>query len=139
LARLKLDQDTLGLSSLMERITRVRVKDCFKDDDDETIYFIVHRGEMGKALGKGGVNVKKVQQILDKKIRVIEYNDDLAAFVRNVIYPVEVEEVKVDENTVIIKDSRKKTKSLLIGRESRNLNILKRAVRRFFNVEVKVE
>jgi len=123
----------------MERITRVRVKDCFKDDDDETIYFIVHRGEMGKALGKGGVNVKKVQQILDKKIRVIEYNDDLAAFVRNVIYPVEVEEVKVDENTVIIKDSRKKTKSLLIGRESRNLNILKRAVRRFFNVEVKVE
>ena len=139
MARLKLDQDTLGLSSLMERITRVRVKDCFKDDDDETIYFIVHRGEMGKALGKGGVNVKKVQQILDKKIRVIEYNDDLAAFVRNVIYPVEVEEVKVDENTVIIKDSRKKTKSLLIGRESRNLNILKRAVRRFFNVEVKVE
>jgi len=139
LARLKLDQDALGLSSLMEKITRVRVKDCFKDDDDETIYFIVHRGEMGKALGKGGANIKKVQQVLDKKIRVIEYNDDLVAFVKNVIYPVEVEEINVDNNTVIIKDSRKKTKSLLIGRESRNLNIIKRAVRRFFNVEVKVE
>jgi len=123
----------------MEKITRVRVKDCFKDDDDETIYFIVHRGEMGKALGKGGANIKKVQQVLDKKIRVIEYNDDLVAFVKNVIYPVEVEEINVDNNTVIIKDSRKKTKSLLIGRESRNLNIIKRAVRRFFNVEVKVE
>ena len=36
------------LSSLMERIARVRVKDCFKDN--ETIYFVVATGEMGKAL-----------------------------------------------------------------------------------------
>jgi N utilization substance protein A len=121
----------------MERITRARVKDCFKDD--ETIYFVVGRGEMGKALGKGGSNIKKVQQEMGKKIKVIEYNDHLVTFVKNVIAPVEVEEITVEDNVVLIKDSRRKTKSLLIGRNGKNLNLIKRAVRRFFNAEVKIE
>ena len=122
----------------MERITRVRVKDCFKEDD--TIYFIVGTGELGKAIGKGAINIKKVQQEIGKKIKVIEFRSNIAAFVRNVIYPLKVEDVVEEEGTVKIKERSKKTKSLLIGREAKNLKLINRAVKRFFNVnEVIVE
>lgn len=137
--RLKLDQETLELSSLMERITNARVKDCFKDDANETIYLIVAPGELGKAVGKGGSNIRLVQEKIGKKIRVIEFNENLASFIRNLIYPLNVAEIKEEAGEVIIRDDNKKTKSLLIGREGRNLKLLNRAVRRFFSVnEVKV-
>ncbi len=136
MVRLKLDQDSLGLSSLMERITGARVKDCFQDE--ETIYFVVSPGEMGKAIGKGGSNIRRVQQEFHKKIKVVEFNADPVVFIQHFIYPLSVEEISVEDNFFVIKDTSKKTKSLLIGRDSRNLKQLNRAVQRFFNKEVKV-
>jgi transcription termination/antitermination protein NusA len=139
MARVKLDQETLGLSSLMERITGARVKDCFRDDADETIYFIVEIGQLGKAVGKGGVNIKRVQREFNKKIKVIEFRSNVASFIKNIIYPLKVEEILQEDNIIFIKESSKKTKSLLIGREGKNLKLINRAVKRFFDVnEVKV-
>lgn len=136
MSRLKLDQGDLALSSLMERVTHARVKDCFQDAD--TIYFVVAAGEMGKAVGKGGVNIKKAQEELGKRIKVIEFKENVSDFVRSIIYPLVVETITEENGVVLIKDNNKKTKSLLIGRESRNLQLLNRAVKRFYNVEVKV-
>jgi len=136
MVRLKLDQDSLGLSSLIERMTNSKVKDCF--GDDENFYIIVPRGEMGRILGKNGSTIKKVQAKLAKKVKVIEYKDNVIDFVRAVIYPVRVEEIIEEDGIIYIKDSQKKTKSLLIGREGRNLKLISRAVQRFFNVELKV-
>ncbi|MDP3733666.1 MAG: NusA-like transcription termination signal-binding factor [Nanoarchaeota archaeon] len=136
MSRVKLDQETLGLSSLLEKRTHALVKDCFKDN--ETIYFVVAQGEMGKALGKGAENVRRLQQELGKRIRIIEYADTVIDFIRNIISPLRVEEIVEENSIVYLKDSRKKTKSLLIGRDGRNLQLIQRAVTRFFNVEVKV-
>ena len=136
MVRVKLDQETLGLSSLMERVTQTRVKDCFQDND--TIYFVVAPGDLGKAIGKGGVNVKRVQNELGKRIKVIEYSDDLARFIRNIIYPLSIEKITIQENKVLLEDQSKKAKSLLIGREGKHLELINRAIQRFFNVEVVV-
>jgi len=136
--RLKLDQDVLGLSSLMERMTGARVKDCFKDESTQTIYFIVAPGELGKAVGKGGANVHRLQNELGKRIKIVEYREEISQFIKNIIYPLTVAEVVEEENQILLKDSNKKTKSLLIGREGRNLILLNRAVQRFFNKEVKI-
>ncbi|MBI4983023.1 KH domain-containing protein [Candidatus Woesearchaeota archaeon] len=86
--RLKLEQETLGLSSVLERIARVRVKDCFKDDNNKTIYFIVEVGDLGKAIGKGGVNIRVVQQELGRRVRVVEYRNNVSDFVKSFIYPI---------------------------------------------------
>ena len=134
--RFKLDQDTLALSSFLEKLARIRVKDCFKDR--ETIFFVVPKGSMGKALGKGAINVKKLQRDLNSKIRLIEHDDEVVKFIQNVISPLKVEEIEEQEEFILVRDSSKKTKSLLIGRDGRNLQTLNRAVKRFFNKEVKV-
>jgi len=137
LVRLKLDQEVFGLSALLERLTRTRVLDCFQDK--ETVYFVVAKGDLGRALGKGGSNIQRIQREFGgKRVKVIEHRNQVESFVRNVIYPIKVEEIFVEEGTVFIKDTRKKTKSLLIGRDGVNLNNIKRAVSRFFNVDVKV-
>jgi transcription termination/antitermination protein NusA len=136
MVRLKLDPEILGLSSLMERITRARVKDCFREDD--IVYFIVAPGELGKAIGKGGSNIKKVQQQLGKQIKVIEFRDDPVVFVRNLIYPVKVEEIVLEGEEVFIKDSNKRIKGQLIGRDKSNINLINKIAKRFFDVEIKV-
>jgi NusA-like KH domain protein len=139
MVRLRLDSETLGLSTILERIARVKVKDCFKWDDNDTVYFIVEFGHLGKAVGKNAVNVKRIQQELNKKVRIIEYNPDVIRFVKNVIYPFKVETVIEEDGEIVIKDQSRKTKSLLIGRDSKNLKLINRAVKRFFSIkEVKV-
>jgi len=137
MVRVKLDQETVGLSLVMENVSGARVKDCFQDDD--TIYFIVAQGEIGKAIGKSGMNIKRVQDELHKKIKVVEFRERMEDFVRNIIYPVSVQEIVEEENAIILKDNSSKTKGLLIGRSGKNLKFINRAVQRFFGKEVKVE
>lgn len=137
MARIKLDQESLGLSLILERIAHVRVKDSFVFND--IAYFIVHEGQVGKAIGKGAINLKKVQHQIQKKVRVIEYNDDVKKFAANVISPVRVEEILQENEVLIIRDSNKKTKGLLFGRDGKNLKMIERAVKRFFDVVIKIE
>lgn len=137
--RLKLDQNALALSSMLERVAGVQVKDSFMDEEGETIYFIVAPGELGRAIGKGGMNIKRLGEELGKRIRISEYRDNVLEFVRGFIYPATVAEVVQEGNEVLIKDESRKTKSLLIGRGGKNIKLLNRAVKRFFSInEVKV-
>jgi len=127
----------MGLSSLMERITKAKVKDCFTDEEG-TVFFVIAPGELGKAIGKGASNIKKMQQELQRKIRVIEFNDNVVEFVKNIVYPLHLHSITTEQDTIIIKETNKKAKSLLIGRQARNLKLINRAVKRFFPYEIKV-
>ncbi len=130
------DQELLGLMSLLGKLTRARIKDCFKEDD--VFYCVVERGEIGKAIGKHGANIKKIRETIKRNVKMIEYGSTPAAFVRNLIFPTRVEEIREVDGVVEIVGGDKKTKGLLIGRDGKNLNFLNRAVKRFFPVEVKV-
>ena len=127
----------MGLSLLMEKITKAKVKDCFTDEEG-IIYFVVAPGELGKAIGKGASNIKRLQQELQRKIRIIEFSDNVAEFVKNIIYPLRIESITEEQETVVIKETNKKAKSLLIGRQGKNLKLINRAVKRFFPHQIKV-
>ena len=135
--RLKLDQETLGLSSLIEGMLRVKVMDCFMEE--EMIYVVVPAGELGRAIGKGGSTLHRLQDKLQKRVKLIEYRDNLLEFVRSAIHPLQVEEMVQQEGKLVLRDHSPKTKGLLIGRGGRNLQVINRAVQRFFSTEVVVE
>lgn len=130
------DQEILGLMNLISSLTRARVKDCFKEND--VFYCIVEKGEIGKAIGKKGINIQRLGQMLKRRVRMIEYGTTPAELVANLIYPTKVEEIREQEKIVEIVGGNKQTKSMLIGRDSKNLKFLNRVVQRFFDVEVKV-
>ncbi len=130
------NQELLGIMDIFGKITHVSVKDCFRDED--TLYFIVDKMDIGKAIGKGAENIKKIKQRLNKNVRVIAYGNNVVSFVKNFIYPTKVDDIAEEEGVVSIRSEDRKVKGLLVGRDGKNLKLINKAVKRFFDVEVKV-
>ncbi len=134
--KIKYDVNIIKYISLFESVTKAKVKDCIVND---RITFIVHENEIGKAIGKSGNNIRKIKDMLQKNVKVVEFNQDVLQFVRNMIYPLQVRDIKEEEKVVTITGPDTKTKALLIGRESKNLENLTNVVKRYFDVkEMKV-
>ena len=130
--KIKYDIDLMKFISLFESISRVNVKDCISG---EPLIFVVNQGDIARAIGKNASNIRRVENLLKKKIKVVEFNDDVCEFVRNLIAPLKVAEVSKDENKIMIKDPDTKTKGMIIGRDSTNLKKTKDIVLRYFQVE----
>ncbi|MBR9691293.1 NusA-like transcription termination signal-binding factor [Candidatus Woesearchaeota archaeon] len=129
--------DLMKYMSLFEKITRVNAKDCFKQA--EKIVFIVSEGLAGKAVGQKGVNIKKMEGLFKKKIKIIELSDDLIDFVKNVIHPLGAREIKEEDGVVTIIPVDSQTRGYLIGREAVNLRGFEEVVKRYFDIkEIKV-
>lgn len=135
--RIKFDINIMKFISMFESLTNAKVKDCI--DTEGMLVFIVEQGEMAKAIGKKGINVKKIENIIKKKIKVIEYSSALIEFVQNVIMPLRAEEITEENKIVTIKSPNSQTRGLLIGRSAVNLRGFEKIVQRYFDVkEIKV-
>jgi len=130
--RIKYNIDVMKYISLFESMTGAKVKDCIVND---TIVFIIHENEMGKAIGKQGSNIKRVENTLKKKIKLAEFNDDISQFIQNLIYPLKAKEIKEEEGIVTIYGPDTKTRGMLIGRDRHNINSVSDIVKRYFKVE----
>jgi transcription termination/antitermination protein NusA len=137
MVRVKLDLENVGYSTIFEKITRTHARDSFPTDD--TLFFVVNPGFLGKALGKGATNIRTLQQRLNKKIRIIEYSSSSQTFVERLIYPLKVERIEDREDAIVICETQKTTKGKIIGRGGANLKIFSEIVSRFFGKELKVE
>ncbi len=126
----KLDIEAMQTTTLFERVTRAHVKDCIRGTDQVT--FIVAPGEMAKAIGKGGANVKKVTAMLKKPVVLIEYNEDPVAFVTSLV-KVKNTDISRDENTIRIQCADTRTKGQVYGRERENLKHIQSLVDRCYN------
>ena len=132
MSKIKYDIHLMNYMKLFENLTRARLKDCI---DNEHLIFIVEENEIGKAIGKGGSNIRRLEELFKKKIKVAEFSPDVRQFIRNFVMPLQVDEIR-DENSIItISGPDTKTKGLLIGRDRKNINYLKEVVGRYFKVE----
>ncbi|MBW2997246.1 NusA-like transcription termination signal-binding factor [Candidatus Woesearchaeota archaeon] len=133
------DQDTMKKMALFEQITRAKLKDFFDDPVQERLVFIVDPGELWRALGKGSANVKKLERAFNRKIKIVEFNNDLITFIKNMAHPLKVHDVTEEDGVVTIRHDDMQTKGLLIGKNARNLRNMETNVRRYFELkEIKV-
>ncbi len=130
--KIRYDANIIKFISLFESVTRAKVKDCMIN---ERVVFIVHENEIGKAIGKNGINVRKLENIIKKKIKIVEFSSDVLQFIRNMIYPLQIKDMKNEDGIIKITGNDTKTKALLIGRESRNLKNLRNVVKRYFEIK----
>lgn len=135
---MKLDIKTIGYINAFENLTKVGIKDCFIDKN-ENIVFIVNFGDAGKAIGRAGANIKRLSNMLKKKIRVIEFNNDPAKFITNAIHPLRVQEIKVEGRIITLKAESMQEKAKLIGRDRQNLKALQELISKYFDYEIKIE
>ena len=138
--KIKYDVEGLKLISFFGKLTKVHPKDFFSDDFNNLI-FVVPSDKIGLAVGKGGANVKKLKDLSKKNVRVIAFDEDAVAFVRNVIRPVKVSDAVLTDNIIVLTSEDTKSRGVLIGRNAANLRNIESIVKRFFPSieEVKVE
>ena len=134
---MKYNLDSINLRVLFENTSGIQLKDCIVKEDK--VIYITKGGDIGKAVGKNGINVKKVANLVKKNLKVVEFSEDLTQFIKNYIYPIIPESVSLEDKTVKIKINGMKEKGIVIGRESKNLKELKDVVSKYFKVlDIKV-
>ncbi len=133
------DENTLKKMTLFESITGAKLKDFFDDEVQGRLVFIVSPGNLWRALGKGSVNVKKLEKSFGRKIKIVEFNADLITFIKNMAHPLKINDVIEEDGIVTIRHEDMQTKGLLIGKNARNLRNMETNIRRYFEVkEIKV-
>ncbi|MGV8171595.1 MAG: NusA-like transcription termination signal-binding factor [Candidatus Woesearchaeota archaeon] len=127
------DIDLIKIINLFEQVTHARVKEAFYMKD--VLVFIVFEGDKFKALGKNLVNLHKIEDMLQKKVKIVEFNSDTIKFITNLIYPFKVESIVQNDKVITITDSDTKTKGLLIGAKAQNLRMYEGIVKKYFEIE----
>jgi N utilization substance protein A len=131
LAKRVLDQASLQTILFFEKATGARLKDYVP----EYGIFIVEQGDMGKAIGKNASTIKRLEYMLKKRVLLTEFNDDVTLFVKNLVYPAEVSDIKEAERVVTIHGKDTKSKGMIIGRDRSRLNQIKEIVKRHFEID----
>ena len=136
--KIKLTSDELRLMSLFQSITSVTARDCVVDEKMDRVIFIVNKGQMGLAIGKGGMTIRQLQNVVAKKVELVEYSDDASDFVRNILNPQMVNEVRITQRTdgskqaVVLVDAKRK--GVVVGKEGRNAEKARLLAKRYFQI-----
>jgi len=121
--------------NLFEKITRIRVQHCF--NYNSTIIFVVPPQLISKALGEGGKNVKRLSEILEKRVKVIALpfgKNDIEKFILAIIYPLKIKGIDTREGALII-NAGMQSKAALIGRNKIRLGEMKEILEQYFGIK----
>jgi N utilization substance protein A len=135
---IKLTSDELRLISLFSSVTSATARDCIVDDKMDRVIFVVNKGQMGLAIGKGGVTIKQLQQVVGRKVELVEHADTPEEFIRNMLGAEMVSDVRISERmdgskqATVTVDPRKK--GAVVGREGRNAEKARLLAKRYFHI-----
>ncbi|HEX9678344.1 NusA-like transcription termination signal-binding factor [Nitrososphaera sp.] len=138
MTEIKLTSDELKLISLFSSVTSATARDCIVDEKMDRVIFVVNKGQMGLAIGKGGVTIKQLQSVVGRKVELVEFSDSPAEFIRNMLGGDIVSDVRMSERmdgsqqAIVTVDPRKK--GAVVGREGRNAEKARLLAKRYFNI-----
>ncbi|OYT42520.1 MAG: transcription elongation factor NusA [Candidatus Aenigmarchaeota archaeon ex4484_224] len=128
---IQFDTETIRLITLFENLSGATVKDCIIDNENNLVYFVVGENQAKFVIGKNGFKIKNIERILKKRIRIFEFSDDVQKFVKNLIpKALEIKIVENQNEKVIIVKVDKTERPSIIGRNGRNLKILRKLLER---------
>src|ERR1043165_8855727 len=136
--KIKLTSDELRLISLFQSITSANARDCVVDEKMDRVIFIVNKGQMGLAIGKGGSTIKQLQNVVGRKVELVEFSDDASEFIRNMLNADMINEIRLSERldgskqAVFVVDAKKK--GAVVGREGRNAEKARLLAKRYFQI-----
>lgn len=131
-----IDMQMMRYINLFSKISNVSTTKVFAYNNQ--IVYAVPDSKMSMAIGKNAVNVKKLSDILRKKIKIvampsIDDNNGIGKFVENVVSPVEFNKIEVNDNSVVITAGRN-SKAALIGRNRMREKELAEVLKNFFHI-----
>ena len=133
-----IDMQEMRYLNLFEKITKVRTRFCFSYNN--VIMFAVPQNLLARSLGRDARNIKKIHQILGKKIKVVPIPrgaEDMKEFIQKIVNPVEFKDVELKDDKVVL-TAGSRNKAALIGRSKRRLHEMQKIVHDFFGKEFKI-
>lgn len=136
---IRLTNEELEYIRLFESITGAMARDCIIDSKFDRIIFIIKEGEAGMAIGRGGRNIALLEKITGKKYEIVEFSDDPVQFLKNVLKPANVREVRItkrsDGSMMAVVSVDSKDKGIAIGKNGRNAEKARILAKRYFNID----
>jgi len=135
---IKLTTAQMRMMSLFQNVTGATARDCIEDEKQDRVIFVVNSGKMGLAIGKGGVHIKSLQNMVKRNVELVEFDDDPAKFLSNLLNSKLVSEVKINtrldgsRQAIVLVDPRKK--GIVVGREGRNAEKARMLAKRYFDI-----
>lgn len=126
------DTEAIKTINLFETVSQANVKDCIIMDD--RIYFLVEEQNL-KKIRENGQLIKNLERMLNKKILIFEYSKDVSKFLKDSIKGIK--EIKIrneKEETTIEINVENSLKSLVIGKDGKNIKALRQFLKRNYNI-----
>jgi len=134
---IKLGGNEIRFISLFESITGAVARDCIIDE--ERIIFIVKPGAIGLAIGKKGINIKRVRDFLQKPIEVVEFAQSPENFIKNTLAPARIKLITITERRdgkkVAMVTVNEKDRGIAIGKNGKNVARARLLARRHYSIE----
>jgi len=132
----KFDTETLRYIAALENVTGAEVKDCIVNEN--TIVYVISQGQLGIAIGKNGLNVKRLSTKLGKKLHLVELNEDAVQFATNLLSGVTIKNITLKDDgqtKKIIIESDAKNRGTILGKGGKNIEMVKALLKRHHNIE----
>jgi N utilization substance protein A len=135
---IKLSSEQLSLMSMFQSVTGATARDCVVDEKLNRLIFVVAKGQMGLAIGKDGVSVKKLERSVRRPVEVVEWADGVEELMRNALGAKHVQRVEISDRldgtkgVVVFVDPRKK--GAVLGLGGRNAEKVRMLARRYFDI-----
>ncbi|MAH47813.1 hypothetical protein CMI37_18470 [Candidatus Pacearchaeota archaeon] len=131
-----IDMQLMRYINLFTKIAKVPTTKVFVYNN--VIVFAVPEPLVSKAVGKDGINVRKLGETLRRRIKVIATADpndreEIERFISNVVSPVTFNKVEIKENVAVISAGRQ-SKAALIGRGRIREKELSEIMNNFFRI-----
>lgn len=133
-----IDMQLMRYINLFRKISRISSNHCFSYNN--TVIFGVQKKEVQKAIGEDSINLKKMSDVIQKKIKIVAIPRDIRdaeSFISTVVSPAQIKNVEIEGNVLII-NSAPQNKAMLIGRNKRRLEEIKKIVKEYFDKEVRI-
>jgi len=136
---IRLTEEEMRYIALFESLTGATTKDCVYDPQMNRLIFLVKPGQVGLAVGRNGIKVKRLRQLLGKNIEVVEYAETPEELIKNSLFPAKVRAVKItktsDGRKIAIVTVDPAYKGLAIGKDGRNISRARILVKRYFDID----
>ena len=134
-----INMQSMRYINILDKISRVKTRKCFVYNN--ILFFAVEGKQVSRAIGTSASNIKKIQDQIGKKVKIIsEPRDsrDITRFIENIVFPIRFKSLEIRDNAALITAGSNQNKAALIGRNKRRLEELAKIVNDFFNLDLKI-
>jgi transcription termination/antitermination protein NusA len=135
-AKFRYTTDDLKQIAYFESNTKAKVVDFLREG--ETMCFVIAKGDMGLAIGKGGSKIEAIRKKTGKPIVVFEFDENPEGFLKNLLYPVEVHGIEVSnlpsEKSALVEISVE-DRARAVGQRGLKLKLMRKLAKRHHSID----